>query len=210
MTRVCPGASDIPNEEAMRRTLFSVVLTLAALVAKPGAAQLQYDPGAMIAEQREAMAALSAMDGVWRGPASTLSPSGEWMTLTQTERVGPFLNGTVRVIEGRGFATDGSVTFNALGVVSYNSNTDAYEFRTYAMGQSGTYAFVVTDDGYAWEIPVGPMTIKYVATISDGTWREVGHRLSAAGESVKFFEMTLERVADTDWPAANPVTMTGQ
>ena len=51
------------------------------------------------------------MDGTWRGPAWTLLPSGEKHELTQTERVGSMLDGSIKVIEGRGYevkpTTDG-------------------------------------------------------------------------------------------------------
>jgi len=51
------------------------------------------DPATQIAAQREAMAPLAFMDGVWRGPAWTILPSGEKHNITQTERIGPFLDG---------------------------------------------------------------------------------------------------------------------
>ena len=37
----------------------------------------QPSPAALIAAQREAMVRLAYMDGVWRGPAWTILPSGE-------------------------------------------------------------------------------------------------------------------------------------
>ena len=45
------------------------------------------------------MAPLAFMDGVWRGPAWTILPSGEKHNITQTERIGPFLDGSIKVIE---------------------------------------------------------------------------------------------------------------
>lgn len=51
------------------------------------------------AGQRAAMPPLAFMDGEWRGTAWTLLPSGEKHTLSQTERIGPFLDGSVKVIE---------------------------------------------------------------------------------------------------------------
>ena len=76
------------------------------------------DAKGMMDAQREGMKALGALDGVWRGPAWTLMPNGEKHTITQTERVGTFLDGTIRVIEGRGYEADGRVSFNAFAVVS--------------------------------------------------------------------------------------------
>src|SRR6266536_6186396 len=88
--------------------------------------QGQQDPATLIAAQRDAMAPLAFMDGVWRGPAWTILPSGEKHNIIQTERIGPFLDGSVKVIEGRGYEPDGKVTFNAFGTISYNPAKKTY------------------------------------------------------------------------------------
>ena len=134
-------------------------------------------------------------------------PNGEKRKITQTERIGAFLEGSVKVIEGRGYRDDGQVGFNALGIVSYNPDSKAYTLRSYAQGYAGDFAFTPTADGYEWEIPMGPARIHYTATIKDGTLREVGHRIIADREPVQIFEMNLTRVGDTAWPAADPVSM---
>src|SRR5512132_737806 len=103
-----------------------VLLALVAGFASPAFAQGRPDPATLIAAQKEAMAAFSAMDGVWRGPAWTILQNGEKHHITQTERIGPFLDGSVKVIEGRGYDPDGRVTFNAFGTISYNPATKSY------------------------------------------------------------------------------------
>jgi hypothetical protein len=180
-----------------------LLLTLAG--SRPAVAQERPDPAALIAAQKEAMTALKPMLGVWRGPAWVLTPSGEKRTSVQTERIGPFLDGTLTVIEGRGHDQDGKVTFNAFGIVSYNPASSSYNFHSYAQGRSGDFKFAPTADGYTWEIPAGPMTIRYVAVIRDGVLNEVGDRLLPGQEPVRFFEMNLKRVGDTDWPAAGAI-----
>ena len=176
------------------------------LVSAASYAQAPGDPMALIAAQREAMAVFSAMDGVWRGPAWTLQPNGEKRHITQTERIGPFLGGSVKVIEGRGYRDDGNVGFNAFGIISYDPAKKLYNLRSYALGHAGDFPFKPTADGYIWEIAAGPgVTIRYTATIRDGTLREVGERLAADREALQIFEMNLKRVGDTDWPAANAV-----
>lgn len=181
----------------------------ALLLAVPLACAAQKPPGpaALVEAQREAMAPLAFMDGTWRGTAWSLLPSGEKHTVTQTERIGPFLGGTVKVIEGRGYDRDGRVSFNALGIVSFDPGKRAYSMRSYALGRAGDFPLVPTADGYAWEIPQGPATIRYAATIRDGRWVETGHRIVAGREPAQFFEMTLERIGDTDWPAGGAVPM---
>src|ERR1700704_4425958 len=147
-----------------------LILFVGITVMAPG--QGRPDPAALISAQREAMAPLAFMDGVWRGPAWTILPSGEKHSVTQTERVGPFLDGSVKVIEGRGYDADGKVAFNAFGTVSYNPATRAYTLHSYAQGYAGDFVLKPTPDGYVWEIPAGQMTIRYTAVIKDGNLRE--------------------------------------
>ena len=186
-------------------TLFLASLSLA--LGAPLAAQGRPDPATLIAAQREAMGAFARMDGVWRGPAWALTPAGRH-ELTQTERIGTFLGGSVRVIEGRGYEADGSVGFNALGVISYNPATRAYTMTSWAQGNQGAFPIRPTADGYVWEIPAGPgAVIRYTATIRDGTLREIGERVVEGAPPMQIFEMNLRRVSDTGWPAADPVPM---
>ena len=188
-----------------RHPLAALVLLAAVAAASPAAAQGPPNPETLLAAQREAMARFSVMDGVWRGPAWTILPGGERHEVTQTERIGPFLGGSVKVMEGRGYDAGGRVTFNALGTLSYDPARQAYRLHSYAMGLAGDFALTPTADGYVWEIPAGPMTIRYTATIHDGAWREVGDRIMPGQEPVRFFEMNLRRVGDTDWPAAGAI-----
>lgn len=186
-----------------RITLLALLLIIAG-VSLTASAQGRPDPAALITAQREAMKPFAVMDGVWRGPAWTILPSGKH-NITQTERIGPFLDGSIRVIEGRGYNEDGSAGFNAFGIISYDPATKAYTLHSYAQGQAGDFVIKPTADGYTWEIPAGPMTIRYTAVIKDGTLREVGDRIMPGKEPVRFFEMNLKRVGDTDWPAAGAI-----
>ena len=169
-------------------------------------AQGRPNPAVLIAAQREAMAVFAAMDGVWRGPAWTILPSSEKHSITQTERIGPFLDGSVKVIEGRGYDAEGKVSFNAFGTISYNATTRAYTLHSHAMGNVGDFAITPTADGYVWEIPAGPMTIRYTAMIKGDNFREVGDQIQPGKEPVRFFEMTLKRIGDTKWPAEGAVS----
>ena len=191
----------------MHRSLkMKVIVVLSGLVAAAsGLAQERADPAVLIDAQREAMRAFKSMDGAWRGPAWILTPTGEKREFVQTERIGPFLDGSVKVIEGRGHAADGKVTFNALGIVSYNVVTRGYTLHSYAMGMVGDFTFTPTPDGYVWQIPAGPATIRYTATIKDGTLTELGDRMVDGKEPVRIFEMRLKRAGDTDWPAAGAI-----
>jgi hypothetical protein len=185
----------------------AILGALLLFLSAPTAAQTRPDPTALLAAEREAMVSLARMDGVWRGPAWTITPNGRH-EVTQTERIGTFLGGTVRVFEGRGYNADGSVGFNALGIVSFNPTTRAYSLTSWAQGYSGTFPFQVTADGYIWEVPAGPgAIIRYTATIGAGTLREVGMRVAGEAPPVQVFEMNLRRVGGTAWPAGDPVPM---
>ena len=191
----------------MQRSRLAVFLVLTAVTMPSSAlAQGRPDPAALIQAQREALAPLAFMDGVWRGPAWTLLDSGEKHNITQTERIGPFLDGSVKVIEGRGYGADGKVSFNAFGTISYSPETRHYTLHSYALGRVGDFVLTPAADGYVWEIPAGPMTIRYTAVIKDGTWHEVGDRIVPGKEAVRFFDMSLKRVGDTTWPAAGAVS----
>lgn len=181
-------------------------LLMTAGVSLAALGQGRPDPATLIAAQREAMLPLAFMDGVWRGPAWTILASGVKHTITQTERIGPFLDGSVKVVEGRGYNADGTVGFNAFGTISYNPATRAYTLHSYAQGNSGDFALKPTPDGYVWEIPAGQMTIRYTCVVKDGTWREVGDRIMPGKEPVRFFEMNLKRVGDTTWPAGGAIS----
>ena len=188
-----------------RLAVLGLVVTLLGAAAT-ASAQGRPDPAALQAAQREAMASLAFMDGVWRGPASTTIGPGETHAVTQTERIGPFLDGSVKVIEGRGYDAAGKVTFNAFGIISYNPATSAYTMHSYAMGNVGDFLLQRKPDGFVWEIPAGPMTIRYTAVVKDGVWREVGDRIAPEKEPVRFFEMNLKRIGNSDWPAAGAIS----
>lgn len=173
-------------------------------IASAALAQGRPDPAKLIAAQKEAMAKLASMDGIWRGDAWIMLPSGR-QKLTQTERIGPFLDGSLKVIEGRGYDTDGKLAFNAFGTISYDPATSAYTMHSYAQGQVGDFTLTPSADGYTWEIPAGPMTIRYTAVIKDGEYRETGDRIVPGRSPMRIFEMNLERVSDTDWPVAGAV-----
>ena len=163
------------------------------------------DPAKLIGAQKAAMAPLDLMNGVWRGTAWTILPSGEKHTATHTERVGPFLDGSVKVMEGRAYNADGSVPFNAFGTISFDPATKAYTMHSYAMGHVGDFPLTLREGGFTWEMKMGPATMRYTATIKDGKWNEIGERIMSGQEPMRFLEMNLERVGDTDWPSAGAI-----
>jgi len=181
-------------------------LSLAALaLLVPSAANAQDANGPAIAEQQAAMKRFAWMQGVWRGPGNGVNRSGPY-AVTQTERIGSFLNGTVIVMEGKGYNPDGSVGFNAFGILSYDPATKGYKLHSYALGYAGDFVLTPTEKGYVWEIPAGPgAVIRYTATFEAETWTEVGDYVAGSQPPRRVFVMTLKRVGNTDWPEAGGV-----
>ncbi len=188
------------------RSFFAASAASALLAwASAPAAQVPAQPAGSEA-QRAAVGALDFLDGEWRGEATVTGPGGR-MTLTQTERVGSLLGGSIKVIEGRGYAADGSTQFNAMAVLSWDERAGRYGFRSWANGHTGDYAFERTEDGFRWEIPAGPNAkVHYVAVVRDGTWHEVGDYVAEGQPPRRIIEMRLTRVGDTTWPAGGAVS----
>lgn len=187
--------------------MFRPIIRLAALalaLSAPVAALAQSADTAAIAAQQQAMKKLDWMNGKWRGPAVSQSPQGEHK-VTQTERIGGFLDGTVKVVEGKGYNPDGSTGFHAFGVITYDTDAKAYWMTSSAQGRAGKFKLTPSDNGYVWEIPAGPATIRYTATFDGGKWTEVGDYVAAGQPPRRFFTMTLTRLGDTDWPEAGGV-----
>lgn len=184
--------------------MLSAVAAILCAAPPAASAQVPMQPAGSAA-QREAVGALDFMDGAWRGQAVIHGPGGT-ETLTQTERVGSLLGGSIKVIEGRGYAADGSTVFNAMAVLSWNEREGRYNFRSWANGFSGDYRFERTEDGFRWETPAGPNArIEYVATVRDGVWHEVGTFIMEGQPPRQMIDMRLTRIGDTDWPAGGAV-----
>ena len=188
----------------LRSVSAAALAVIAVSIAAPVFAQAQQPAGSPV--QRERVGALDFMNGEWRGTATTTMP-GHTTVLTQTERVGSLLGGSVKLIEGRGYAADGSTQFNAFAVLSWDERAGKYLFRSYANGYTGEYPFELTENGFRWEMPAGPNAmIKYVAVVQNGTWHEVGDYVAEGQPPRRFIELRLTRVGDTDWPGAGAVS----
>ena len=188
----------------MRIDLLILTLTVSVWPIPEATAQSR-DPAVIIASQVEAMRALSMIDGIWRGEATVIQADRSRLTFVQTERIGPFLGGSVKMIEGRGYDDAGRVRFNALGIISYDPSARAFTMHSHAQGHVGDFVFVPTSQGYRWDLPIGGATIRYVATVKDGELHETGDRVVDGREPIRIFEMRLRRIGDTDWPAAGAV-----
>ena len=173
-------------------------LAACCLLAVPAAASAQTMQPAGTAEQRQAMQTLAWMDGEWVGEATVSMGPGQTSTHPHTERIGPMLGGSIKVIEGRSVGgPDGTPAFNAFAVLSWDDATDRYMMRSYANGQAGA-------------VQLKPAAarggeMRYVTTVKDGEWVELGHFVMPGREPMQVIELRLRRRGDTGWPAADPV-----
>lgn len=161
----------------------------------------QQGPSKRVLAQQEAMKALAFLDGEWRGPSKLLRKDG-WTPMVQTERAGTMLDGTVRMIESRGYEADGRQSYNALAIISYDPESKSYSMRSYSSGRSGDHAVEVTANGLAWEIQSNAqVTVRYEAVVKNGVWTQTATRVPAKGEPEKYVEFSARRVRSGSWPA---------
>ncbi len=186
--------------------LVPFAVAVASWGASASAAEQPPNPQTLVAAQRAALSKVAMLDGQWRGPGSMTMPDGTVHKFTQTERIGPMLDGSLRVIEGRSYDANGHTVFNAFAVISFDPASQVYTLHSYAERRSGDFKFEPTANGYHWEIPAGRITMRYTAVIKDGHFSETGERMVPGQPPVKFFNMELTRLGDSSWPAANPVS----
>lgn len=177
---------------------------LQACLALPGAyAQGGPDLAATLNAQKDALKTMAFMDGEWRGSAWTLGRDGKRHDITQTERIGPLLDGSIKLIEGRGYNADGSTGFNAFGVLAFDPTTKTWTLTSWAQGHQGEFVLTPKPDGYVWTIPAGPnATIRYTAVVKGDTYKEIGEYLAEGKPPHQTFEMNLTRVGPSAWPGA--------
>lgn len=178
-----------------------VLLVLSLLHLTPVLAQgqaLQPKPGAT--------AALALLDGVWAGQARRRGADGIVESFAQTERIGPLLDGEIRLMEGSARDAEGRLLFQAFTVFAADSSGNL-EMRSWIPGNVSSRVLALRPDGFDWSADTASGQLRYHITIADGVWQETGEIALPDGRVLPFFEMTLHRVADSDWPLTPyPVT----
>lgn len=184
------------------RTLLGVVIAAFALASCATASTAQ--SGHHVSDADHPLAFLF---GEWVGTASGTAPDGTPYTVTQTERVGPTLDGAIVVIEGAGYRENGELAFNAFAVASPTGADGAWEIRSYANDRAGTFPFEPREGGFVWSTPAGPNArMRYTATIEGDRWSQIGEYVVEGSEPRRVFEMDLSRVGPTAWPHGDPVS----
>lgn len=173
----------------------------AAVKAGPTRADLRFKA------QQEAMKALAFLDGEWRGPAKLKRKDG-WAPMTQTERASLMLDGTVRMVEGRGYEEDGTLSFNVVSLITYEPAKGVYMMRSYSGGgRASDHPLKVTANGFSWEQKSGAkLTNRHEVTVKNGVWTETATRVpaadgKAAGEPEVYVSFAARRLREAGWPS---------
>lgn len=185
------------------------ILAVLAAVGLPGSSPslhaqstpAQPAPGqAYIPAPPEQMQALAWLEGEWSGEG-WMERAGNRMPFRGGETVDWRMGDHVLVVEGAftiDVAGESVPVHRALGILSWNPNTAAHQFRTYtaqgAMGEAHTADVSADRIVWSFEAPDGS-TMRYtIRHTEDDRWFEEGH-VSTDGETwQKFFEMSLHRV----------------
>ena len=147
--------------------------------------------------QKTEMQKLDKMIGKWWG-AGWIQQGKNREEFTGTENVQKKLDGLALLVEGRFTAKNEpeKVIHETLAVLSYNTKTNIYDFKTYlANGSGGNFIFSLISGGYEWGMNFPGNKIVYTITIKDGVWNEIGKVSRDDGKTwFQFFEMNLKKV----------------
>jgi hypothetical protein len=169
----------------LRRFLLGVLSLVAAVST---AAAQETDP------ELAAMAKLPPLVGTWKGEGWMRRGPGEPERFVGQETVESRLEGRALLIEGKHWTPDRTrLVHNALAILSYDSATDTYLFRSQVTSlPAGNFRGRVEDDAFIWEMPNPRGDIRYVIRVVDDEWIEKGEMKTANGWQ-QFFEMKLKR-----------------
>ncbi|MDA0193584.1 MAG: hypothetical protein O2887_03400 [Bacteroidetes bacterium] len=120
---------------------------------------------------------LSFMVGSWKGTGWIINQGGVKSEFNQNEEIYYDLNGSVLVARGTGKNTDGKVIHDALGIISYQLQTNEYKMNAFLANGMKTEASleIIGDGKLKWWFETGNgSTIRYTSNIKDGIWTEKG------------------------------------
>jgi hypothetical protein len=154
------------------------------------------------AAQRDAMKKLDFLVGEWKGEGWMEFAPGQKRTFKGTEIVQSKLDGLLLSVEGlhRGRVGDKEevVVHNAFGLVSYDDKAKRYRFQAFtSRGNYEEAEAKVSDGQLVWGMKIPQFgEVRYTIKLdAKGRWFEIGEVSQDGKEWRKFFEMTLERVA---------------
>ncbi|MCB0495199.1 MAG: DUF1579 family protein [Cyclobacteriaceae bacterium] len=139
---------------------------------------------------------LSPLVGQWEGTGWYQQGPNNRYEIKQTENVESILNGTLLLVEGKGYVND-SLAFNAMAFFSYDPYKKEYVIESHLMDGKATVAkgFFKEDGTFQWgfEFPNGQGQIRYIITFDESNWHETGEYSRDGNQWYKTFEMNLTR-----------------
>lgn len=166
------------------------------------AAQAPAAQAAATAVANEKIAMLAPWIGHWKGESLTRMGPGEPKRSTVDERIESRLEGAVLLIEGIGKTTDAatkqeSITHHAMAILSYNTEKQQYEFRSYLNNGRSTDAWftVLSPTQYQWGFDTPRGKTRYTITIDPDkkTWVETGEFSADEKTWSKYIDMKLTK-----------------
>jgi hypothetical protein len=179
----------------MVRTTF--LFLLAALLGDACMAQTPHAPN--VEEQRAAMKKLEFLVGEWSSEATVLRGPGQFAEMAQTESVQFKLDGLVLMIEGIGRAkTDGKVSLQALGLISFDDETGTYKMRAFNDGRwlETDVRLAAGGESISWGFTLGAFKTTTVLHINEkGEWTEHGELIIGERPPQKMMDLRVRRIS---------------
>ncbi len=182
------------NQKQMTmRNVFILLACLAGLSIGKSMAQ----PASKIAQEQ--LKKLAYWQGDWKGEATIRRGPGEPIKVNQEEHIEFRLENTILLVEGIGKSpADGSTTFNAMAIISFDETTNQFKMKSYLREGRSTDAWfkILEDHQFEWGFDVPSGKIKYTITMdsSKGTWNEKGFFSQDGTNWMNFMEMNLTKV----------------
>jgi hypothetical protein len=149
---------------------------------------------------RQEMKKISFMAGKWTGEANVKRGNTPAVKVLQDENIQFKLDGTVLLVEGTGRNPEsGTITFNAIGIISYNPYTKQFGMKSHTMegNQTDAYFKIIEDNHFEWgfETPQkGKIKYDIVLNAQAKTWVEKGEFSQDGVTWYPFIELKLTKV----------------
>ena len=145
------------------------------------------------------MKKLEFLVGDWSGEATVLRGPGQFAEMAQTESAQFKLDGLVLMIEGVGRTkTDGKVSLQALGLISFDDETGKYEMRAFNDGRWLETEVKLAEGGnsISWGFALGAFKTTTVLRINEkGEWTEHGELTVGERAPQKMMDLKVRRIS---------------
>ena len=149
--------------------------------------------------QRTGMKKLEFLVAEWSGEATVLRGPGQFVDMEQTESAQFKLDGLVLMVEGVGRAkTDGKVSLQALGLISFDDETGTYKMRAFNDGRWLDTEVKIGDGGnsISWGFTLGALKTATVLRINEeGEWTEHGELTIGERPPQKMMDLKVRRIS---------------